>query len=665
MSRPLSSSSSVSGFFQEFPALTPPYTSPRYLSSLPNGSSADPRDVSDDVAFARVLHLYLTPGEEEPARTIHNLARRALDPEILAHAVDAEINHPVVKPFNTFGKENKSDPLWTTAGWKALKRIGQQEGIISVSYEDDTVKYNRRVHQFGLTHVWVSASTLTGCPMSMTDGAAKLLASHMEDPEGDQPGLRVVLKEACRRYISRDPEEAWTSGQWMTERTGGSDVSGTESIARRLTKAELETDISSGFDQDAHGLPLGPWRIDGFKWFSSASDSDTTLLLAQTANGLSLFLAPLRRTAPKAMQNSNAKPVTELNGIRLHRLKDKIGTKSLPTAELELKGVRAWLIGEEGKGVKEISTILNLTRLHTASSSVAYWGRGLQISRAYSKIRKIKGGLLQDNALHLRWMADNTVRYTAAIHLSFLGHAMLGALEQDWDVIVKATKAAPLIPKDRQELWTLFRLITPVLKAQVTTASVSGLREHMECLGGVGYCENNEDGGVLNISRIFRDNLVSPIWEGTVSVMAEDVVRVITDRRVGNGKVLNSIFAPWVKRLLAGYRASFEQEVRVVEQRLRSLTTLEERCSKDELLFRGRELLEHVEAIFCAVLLLHDACVDGDEVAGEIARRWIRSKAEDKNLLPPPGNWKDESIMDRKIFLGKGLPPQPKPMEKL
>ncbi len=387
--------------------------------------------------------------------------------------------------------------------------------------------------------------------------------------------------------------------------------------------------------------------------FSSATDAEVTLMLAQTGKGLGLFLAPLRRLAATVAERPGDRPATELNGIRIQRLKDKLGTKALPTAELELKGTRAWLIGRAGNGVREISTILTLTRLHTAAAGIGYWGRGLQVSRTYSKIRKVRGGLLRDNPQHLRWMADNTVRYTAAIHFSFLGHAMLGAMEQDWHTIVKPTKALPLIPEDKTELSALFRFLTPVIKAQVSIASVLGLREHMEGLGGVGYCENNEDGGLLNISKIYRDNLVSPIWEGTVSVMAEDLVRVMTDRRIGSGNVLQNIFAPWVRRILSGCDSRFSRESAVVEDRLNNLVATEKRCDKEELLFRGRELLEHVEAIVCSVLLLHDAATDGDEVAAEIARRWVMAKAlPESRLITSTASWREESTMDKKIFLG-------------
>ena len=106
------SSSSTDGFFQSLPDIAPLY----YYSddqSNPNNTVS-----SDDKVFPRILNLYLPSNEHTPRHSIHNLARLALNPSVLAHAVDAEVNHPVLKPFDTFGRANKNDPLWTTNGWK-------------------------------------------------------------------------------------------------------------------------------------------------------------------------------------------------------------------------------------------------------------------------------------------------------------------------------------------------------------------------------------------------------------------------------------------------------------------------------------------------------------------------------------------------------------------
>ncbi|KAF1926684.1 uncharacterized protein M421DRAFT_422657 [Didymella exigua CBS 183.55] len=649
-------SSSTAGFFQALPALPPQYTSSDVNSTTNQTSDTSP---ADDKVLARILDLYLPSKKATVTSHLHRVARVALDPRVLAHATDAETNHPVLRSLTTFGQENRNDPLWTTSGWQRLKEIGYAEGVVAVAYSQspELAHINKRVYEFGLGHLWYVTGTMTGCPMSMTDGAATLLSKHLRDADGDQPGRVRVCEEAYRRLTSRDPKYAWTSGQWMTERSGGSDVSGTETLATRLTAAQIARDEEEGRGEDAVGMPLGPWKIDGFKWFSSATDSEMAVLLARTENGLSAFYMPMRRRkgnrlAAANIVNLEAPPETELNGVRIQRLKNKLGTKSLPTAELELRGARAWLIGTEGRGVAEIAAVLNITRLYTAAGSVGNWSRGLAICRAYSQVRKVRGGLLQDNPAHLRWMAEETVKYHAAAHFTFFGVALQGALEQSHGAVAVNTKAADLVPSDKTEIALLLRLLLPVMKAQVSVASVGGLRQCMECLGGVGYCENNEDGGLLNVAKIYRDNLVNPIWEGTVSVMAEDVVRVLTDKRLGDGDVISNILAPWLQRVLASCNSVLKDEISVVRGRLEGLKNLIHGKSKHELLYRGREVLDHLEVVVSGTVLLYDATVNPSFVAQDIARRWVQLKSsnssESERLLP----WKDAVRVDKSIFLG-------------
>ena len=662
-------SSSTAGFFQAVPFLPPQYTSPDVVPA----STSHETDCSlpDDKALARILDLYLPSNRATVTSHLHKVARIALDPRVLAHSIDAETHHPVLRPLTTFGEENRNDPLWTTPGWQRLKEIGYAEGVVAVAYSqfEETAHINSRIYEFSLNHLWSVTGTMTGCPMSMTDGAATLLSKHLRDPDGDQIGRVRVLEEAYRRLTSRNPKYAWTSGQWMTERSGGSDISGTETLATRLTAEELARDEEKEKSEDAVGMPLGPWKIDGFKWFSSATDSEMAVLLARTERGISAFYMPMRRRKgglPTAANigNLEAPRETELNGIRIQRLKNKLGTKSLPTAELEIRSARAWLIGTEGRGVAEISAVLNITRLSTAAGSVANWSRGLAICRAYSQVRKVRGGLLQDNPAHLRWMAEETVKYHAAAHFTFFSIALQGALEQSHNAVVGNTKAAKLVPSDNTGVALLLRLLLPVLKAQVSVASVHGLRQCMECLGGVGYCENNEDGGVLNVAKIYRDNLVNPIWEGTASVMAEDVVRVLTDKRLGDGDILRNVFMPWVLRVLVDCDNVFQREVATVRQTLEALHKLVDRKSKDELLYWGRDILDHLESIVSGAVLLFDATANPSFIAQEIARRWVRSKGakqlEIDNLL----SWKDAVRIDKSIFLGTSSV-ETRPLEKL
>jgi len=251
--------------------------------------------------------------------------------------------------------------------------------VVAINYDSDYGPYNRLV-QFIRCHLWEASCANTLCPAAMQDGAARLLQRHLSKAAGLSPTERSVFQTAYDHLTSRDPTKTWTSGQWMTERAGGSDVSRTETVA---TYDPYPESSPAPLADVADGTPLGPWSISGFKWFSSATDSQMTILLAKTdpSKGVSAFLAPMRRHNPALTSVTGTKGGSELNGVTIQRLKHKFGTQSLPTAELELKNMRGWLLGKEGHGIHEISTILNITRVHTTVSSVGYLGRSLAVAR--------------------------------------------------------------------------------------------------------------------------------------------------------------------------------------------------------------------------------------------------------------------------------------------
>lgn len=509
-------SSISTGFFQTYPEIPPAYTQ--------RASNDRHSPDSNEAILTNVLRLYLPdPLPADIDQSLHDFARKCIDPETLKLTVDAETHQPTLHPLNTFGDANTIAPLRTSEGWKALKDIQTRAGIVAHGYKDISgglITYNRRIYQFALLQLWSSSSANVTCPAAMSDGAAILISKYLARSPApsvagqDSSVLRLVLTEAYARLTSFDPTYAWTSGQWMTERPGGSDVSRTETLARLGSKEELLADgrAHSTQNTDAVGMPLGPYFVDGFKWFSSATDADMVVLLAQTPKGLSAFYAPMRR----ASLNYNGQNISVMNGVRISRLKHKLGTQALPTAELEIKGMRAWLLGEEGKGVREISAVLNATRLWTAHGSISGWSRGLAVSKAYARVRKIKGGqLLVNNRQHVKWIADETVKYRACAHFAYLGVALLGLSESTAELALNGTRAQEWLPKTQAEAILLLRILTPVMKAQCSLWSIGGLRECVESLGGVGYCENQEDYGILNLARIFRDANVNSIWEGS------------------------------------------------------------------------------------------------------------------------------------------------------
>ena len=148
-----------------------------------------------------------------------------------------------------------------------MKLISAEEGLVAIPYSGEFAQYGR-LYQVAKLYMFAPASGLFSCPLAMTDGAASTLQ------------LLGVEREALKRLTSRDPKTFWTSGQWMTEPRGGSDVnSSTETVA----VADEE----------------GRWRLHGYKWFSSATDSDMALTLARVVRegmigGLSMFYLKTR-----------------------------------------------------------------------------------------------------------------------------------------------------------------------------------------------------------------------------------------------------------------------------------------------------------------------------------------------------------------------------------
>lgn len=504
---------------------------------------------------------------------------------------------------------------------------------MALAYEDEG--YLGRLHQFLKYHVWTGSCAITTCPGAMSDGAARLLSRHMR-ARGVQG---EVLSSAYDRLVSRDPAVCWTSGQWMTERAGGSDVRGTETVATFLGEGSV------GDGADDCGNPLGPWRIDGFKWFSSATDSAMTVLLARTEKGISAFFAPMRR------KNKETGEV-EFNGVQIQRLKPKLGTKPVPTAELVLNGMRGWLLGKEGEGTKEIATILNITRVHTAVSSLGMWGRGLAISRAFARVRKVEGRLLMDNETHLKTLTQNHVNYAGHMHLGFFAVGLLGIAEEpeSFERAVPKAKKSSLV-SDVAQANALLRLLTPVAKAQCSKQGIYGLQECMESLGGVGYLEDEQE---CNIARLYRDNTVNSIWEGTTDVMASDVVRVMKGRE---GEETRRQLNAWIDSRIKSWSKEWAYAEELVRAELGKLEEWWVNKDRKELSFLGREILQLLAWVIGTVLLIEDSSRDGSDISKQIARQWISSLGTEAGALEVgQTSWQETSAWNRRLLFGDAEP---------
>jgi alkylation response protein AidB-like acyl-CoA dehydrogenase len=402
---------------------------------------------------------------EAELKSVGEIATRS---ETIALARQAESEPPVHIPYSAWGE--RIDEIRVSPAYIELGRLGVEAGVTALPYEDSPYASAARVVWAGLLALWGPSSALYSCPVAMTDGAARTLLEH-----GDLDDISVV-----GRLTTRDFATAWTSGQWMTETAGGSDVSRTGTVARR------------GED--------GTWRLHGTKWFSSATTSEMALTLARPegapegSRGLSMFR--IERSLPDGSRNA----------IRVRRLKEKLGTRALPTAELELEGAVAYPIGDpyDGGGLRRIATMLNITRIHNSLGASGGMGRGLAYARAYAEVREVFGHPLHQMPAHRATLTSIAVDYAAALALTLRCCELLGKLEHG--------------SASDHEI-ALLRGLTPLSKLATAKWAVAAAAEVMESIGGVGYCEDS------GIPAYVRNSHVLPIWEGTTNVLSLDFLR--------------------------------------------------------------------------------------------------------------------------------------------
>ncbi len=207
-----------------------------------------------------------------------------------------------------------------------------------------------------------------------------------------------------------------------------------------------------------------------------------------------------------------------LRGIRVNRLKDKLGTRALPTAELTLDGAPAVLIGGdgEGDGIRKIATMFNVTRVYNAVAAVSGMRRALALAHDYATRRVAFGKTLIQQPLHAETLAELEMRVRASFMVAFRAVELMG--KEECGEASDAERA-------------MLRLITPVAKLYTAKQAVAVASEAIEAIGGAGYIEDT------GLPRLLRDAQVLPIWEGTTNVLSLDVLRAI--ERAG-------ALAPWL-----------------------------------------------------------------------------------------------------------------------
>jgi putative acyl-CoA dehydrogenase len=369
-------------------------------------------------------------------------------PEAREHARRAERNQPVLRTHDRYG--NRIDEVELDPSWHWLLRGAIERGMSGLPWREE--RRGAHVVRAALFSVWGHLDDGVMCPVSMTYAAVPAL----------RDGAPVLAAEWEPRLTSFDYDAGGRAGMAMTERQGGSDV------RANITRAREAGD--------------GTYELDGHKWFCSYPPCDVFLVLAQAADGLSCFL--VERGA----------------GMEFQRLKDKLGTRSLPSAEVELRGARARLVGEEGRGVQAIIRMVNHTRLDCMLGSATTCRRGLVEAIHHARHREAFGARLVDQPAMQNVLADL-------------------ALESE-----AATTAAMRVARaydDGESGREFRRFATAVMKYWICKRAPAHAAEALECLGGNGFVEDS------GLPAVYRGAPINSIWEGSGNVAALDVLRTI------------------------------------------------------------------------------------------------------------------------------------------
>ncbi len=420
-------------------------------------------DVADDPAMLEALRREGAAWAEPGIRELGALAGSALaqDWGRLANAYP-----PVLRTHDRFG--HRIDEVEFHPAWHELMRVATGHGLHATPWRED--RPGAHVARAAGLYVWGTVDAGHCCPVSMTYAIVPALRHAPSVAAEYEPLLAATGYD----FGLRPPlaKSALLAGMSMTEKQGGSDV-----------RANTTRAVPSG---------AGAYRLTGHKWFTSAPMCDVFMVLAQAPGGLSCFLLP--RVLPDGSRN----------GMRLQRLKDKLGNRSNASAEVEYEDALAWLVGEEGRGVRTIIEMVNMTRLDCVLSAATGMRAGVVAAAFHASHRSAFGRPLAEQPAMAAVLADLAIESQAATMLAF---RLAGATDR----AVRGEVAAAAFR----------RIALAAAKYWVCKRAPAHAAEALECLGGNGYVEES------GMPRLYREAPLASIWEGSGNVAALDVLRAV------------------------------------------------------------------------------------------------------------------------------------------
>jgi putative acyl-CoA dehydrogenase len=379
----------------------------------------------------------------------------------------ANENPPRLRTHDRYG--HRVDEVEFHPAWHDLMATAIGHGLHATPWQAQAP--GAHLDRAARLYVWGQAEAGHLCPVSMTYAIVPALRHAPDLARQYEPLLAATQYEPGGRPPAG--KRGLTAGMSMTEKQGGSDV------RANTTTATPAAD--------------GSYRITGHKWFTSAPMGDLFMVLAKAPAGLSCFLLP--RVLPDGTRN----------GMYLQRLKDKLGNRSNASAEVEYDDATAWLVGEEGRGVRTILDMVNATRLDCVLAAATGLRLGVIHAAHHTRHREAFGRRLSDQPLMANVLADLAIESEAAT-----------------TVALRLAAAADRAASGDEQENAFRRLALAATKYHVTKLAPAHAAEALECLGGNGYVEES------GLPRLYREAPLQSIWEGSGNVAALDALRALT-----------------------------------------------------------------------------------------------------------------------------------------
>lgn len=435
-----------------------------------------------DRLLASLVEAYAPWVAERAAR----LGALAGDTEVQELARLANRHGPELRTHDRFG--NRIDWVEFHPAWHELMALAVGHEVPSLAWtaREPGGHFGRAV----LSYLWNQVEQGVGCPMGMTYAAFPGL----RQPEFAAWREKTVSGRYDPRPLPLAEKQGATIGYAMTEKQGGSDLRETVTTARFL-------------EDTAEGRV---YLLTGHKWFFSVPVSDGFFTLGRSGAGVSCFFVP------------GFLPDGSRNRLRLQRLKDKCGNRSNASSEVEYHDTLAWLVGDEGHGIREILSHSHLTRLDFAVASAGLMRQALTLALNHTQSRRGFGLALADQPMMTNILADLAIDSEASTLLAFRVARATDAMGGDG-----------VVTDERERVFA--RLATPLAKFWNCRRAAPFVVEALECHGGNGFIEENP------MARLYREAPLNAIWEGTSNMMAMDVLRTLRKEPAAGEVVMDEL----------------------------------------------------------------------------------------------------------------------------